>query len=133
MDGAVVLDKPSGITSHSVVLAARRLLSESRIGHLGTLDPMASGGLVLLVGPANRLARKGQAVALEAVPVVIRELELLSVEGPLVRFRARVSAGTYLRSLAHDFGQRMGSGAHLAQLRRTAAGGFAEASAVGLG
>ena len=207
MDGAIVLDKPAGITSHSAVLAARRLLSESRIGHLGTLDPMASGVLVLLVGratrlarfyrdrektyegtirfgfstttydgdgtptsleqlfhpeesairslfqeflgthlqepppfsakkvsgvPSYRLARKGKAVRLAAVPVVIRELELLAVEGPLVRFRARVSAGTYIRSLAHEFGQRMGSGAHLAQLRRTAAGEFAESSAVSL-
>ena len=57
MDGALVLDKPTGITSHSAVVAARRLLSEPRIGHLGTLDPLASGVLVLLLGRATRLAR----------------------------------------------------------------------------
>ncbi len=57
MDGALVLDKPVGITSHSAVVAARRLLSEPRIGHLGTLDPLASGVLVLLLGRATRLAR----------------------------------------------------------------------------
>ena len=57
MDGALVLDKPAGMTSHDVVLTARRLLGEKRIGHLGTLDPFATGVLVLLVGQATRLAR----------------------------------------------------------------------------
>jgi len=57
MDGALVLDKPRGITSHDAVLAARRVLSERRIGHLGTLDPFATGVLVLLVGSATRLAQ----------------------------------------------------------------------------
>lgn len=207
MDGALVLDKPVGITSHDAVVAARRLLSEPRMGHLGTLDPFASGVLVLLLGratrlarfyrdrektyagtirfgfstttfdcdgdatspnrspvlaephlrslfreflgtrrqepppfsakkvsgvPAYRLARKGQAVALEAVPVTIHEFEVVAIEGPLVRFRTRVSAGTYIRSLAHELGERLGMGAHLAQLRRTAVGEFAEPSALPL-
>ena len=207
MDGAVVLDKPSGITSHDAVVVVRRLLGESRIGHLGTLDPMAGGVLVLLVGratrlarfykdwekvyegairfgfatatydstgaatsgdlapclvesevrsvfreflgtrlqepppfsakkvsgvPAYRLARKGKPVRLAAVPVTIHEFELLAVEGPLARFRARVSAGAYVRSLAHDLGQRLGTGAHLAALRRTAVGEFGEAEAATL-
>src|ERR1041385_7432637 len=57
MDGAVILDKPAGITSHDAVAAARRILGERRIGHLGTLDPFATGVLVLLVGRATRLAR----------------------------------------------------------------------------
>ncbi|MGH9784860.1 MAG: tRNA pseudouridine(55) synthase TruB, partial [Terriglobia bacterium] len=57
MDGAVVLDKSEGITSHDAVVVARRVFSEKRIGHLGTLDPFASGVLVLLVGRATRLAR----------------------------------------------------------------------------
>ena len=57
MDGALVLDKPEGVTSHDGVQAARRLLSQRRIGHLGTLDPFATGVLVLLVGQATRLAR----------------------------------------------------------------------------
>ena len=57
MDGALILDKAEGISSHSAVLAVRRLLSEPRIGHLGTLDPFACGVLVLLLGKATRLAR----------------------------------------------------------------------------
>jgi tRNA pseudouridine55 synthase len=56
-DGLLVVDKPSGPTSHDVVAVARRGLGTSRIGHTGTLDPMASGVLVLLVGRATRLAR----------------------------------------------------------------------------
>ena len=205
MNGAVVLDKPEGITSHDAVVAARRLLSEARIGHLGTLDPFAGGVLVLLLGratrlarfyqdrqktyegairfgfstttfdcdgdptspdcppvlsepelrslfreflgtrpqqpppfsakkisgvPAYRLARKGRTVTLKAVPVTIHELDLVALEGPLVRFRTRVSAGTYIRSLAHELGQRLCVGAHLAQLRRTSVGEFTEASAL---
>lgn len=207
MDGALVLDKPAGITSHDAVLAARRLFAEQRIGHLGTLDPFASGVLVLLLGratrlarfyqdrdksysgtirfgfptttydlegeaatpdcapvldetelhslfreflgkrlqqpppysakkvsgvPAYRLARKGQAVSLEAVPVTIHELELVAIEGPCVRFRTRVSAGAYIRSLAHELGQRLGVGGHLTALRRTAVGEFEESSAIPL-
>ena len=208
MDGAVVLDKPQGMTSHDVVLAVRRLLGTPRVGHLGTLDPLATGVLVLLLGeatrfaqfyrdrekayeglirfgfstdtfdstghptspeqavalneaqlrrlfqefigtrlqqppsfsakkvsgvPAYRLARKGKAAPLEAVPVTIRQLELLSVEGDCARFRACVSSGTYIRSLAHELGQRTGVGAHLAELRRIAVGEFTLARAVTLG
>ena len=201
MDGAVVLDKPEGITSHAAVLRVRRLLSEPRVGHLGTLDPFATGVLVLLAGNATRLARfyrdrqktyrgtirfgystdsfdctgsptsspqepsldadelrrlfgefvgtfdqqppplsakkvsgvrayrlarKGKEPRLSPVRVSIQELDLLSVEGPLAVFQARVSSGTYIRSLAHDLGARMGVGAHLAELRRTAVGEFGE-------
>ena len=207
MDGAVVLDKPQGMTSHDVVLAVRRLLGKPRVGHLGTLDPFATGVLVLLLGaatrlaqfyrdreksyeglirfgfatdtfdstgrptsaqqavalevaplrrlfqefigtrlqqpppfsakkvsgvPAYRLARKGQPIPLEAVPVTIRELELFSIEGDCARFRARVSSGTCIRSLAHELGQRMGAGAHLAELRRIAVGEFTLAQAISL-
>lgn len=207
MDGALVLDKPQGVTSHAAVVAARRLLSEGRIGHLGTLDPFATGVLVLLVGhatrlarfyrdrdktyrgtirfgystdtfdltgtptspeqtpaleeaelrrlfrdfegtqqqqppafsakkvggvPAYRLARKGRAVQLAPATVTIHILELGGIEGPLVRFQARVSSGTYIRSLVHDLGQRIGVGAHLAELRRTAVGEFTEAAAIPL-
>ena len=207
MDGALVLDKPTGITSHSAVVAARRLLSEPRIGHLGTLDPLASGVLVLLLGratrlarffgereksysgtirfgvstttydcegeptsrdcgpvlsepelrslfceflgkrlqepppysakkvsgvPAYRLARKGRTVTLEAAPVTIHELELVAIEGPQVRFLTRVSTGTYIRSLAHELGQRLGVGGHLIELRRTAVGEFTEPLAIPL-
>ncbi|MBI3896155.1 MAG: tRNA pseudouridine(55) synthase TruB [Acidobacteria bacterium] len=207
MDGAVVLDKPRGMTSHDAVVIVRRMLAEPRVGHLGTLDPLATGVLVLLLGtatrlaqfygnrekeyegvirfgfstdtfdgtgrptsaqqavalgepqlrslfqeflgtrlqqpppfsakkvsgvPAYRLARKGRSAPLKAVPVTIHELRLLSVEGDLAQFRARVSAGTYIRSLAHELGQRLGTGAHLAELRRTAVGEFTLAQAVSL-
>src|SRR5215212_7469490 len=57
MDGVLVIDKPEGLTSHDVVSAARRLLGEKRIGHTGTLDPVATGVLPLVCGRATRLAR----------------------------------------------------------------------------
>src|SRR5215207_5462474 len=57
MDGILIIDKPEGWTSHDVVARARRLLREKRIGHTGTLDPFATGVLVLLVGRATRLAQ----------------------------------------------------------------------------
>ncbi|MSO23527.1 MAG: tRNA pseudouridine(55) synthase TruB [Acidobacteria bacterium] len=205
MDGALILDKVEGITSHTAVMQMRRLLKEPRIGHLGTLDPFATGALVLLLGKATRLARffvdrgktyegtmrfgyetdtydrtgnamspdsnpaldaaalrrafaefsgpqmqqppvvsakkvggvpsyqlarQGRAIPLDPVPVTIHTLELISVHGPCADFRARVSSGTYIRSLAHDIGKRMGCGAHLARLRRTSVGEFALERAV---
>src|SRR3990172_7797053 len=207
MDGVLVLDKPRGMSSHAAVVATRRILGESRIGHIGTLDPFSTGVLVLLVGqvtrlaqfyrerekvyegtirfgfstgtfdctgtptsveqvprldeqslrnllqevvgtylqqpppfsakkiagvPAYRLARKGKPVPLAPALVTIRELDLLSVEGPLVLVRVRVSAGTYIRSLAHDLGWRLGVGAHLYQLRRVAVGEFHQNQALSL-
>ena len=57
MDGLLIVDKPSGPTSHDVVARVRRVLGERRIGHTGTLDPMASGVLPLVLGRATRLAR----------------------------------------------------------------------------
>src|SRR5678809_1035027 len=57
MDGVLVVDKPEGLTSHDVVSAARRLLGEKRIGHTGTLDPLATGVLALVCGRATRLVR----------------------------------------------------------------------------
>src|SRR5512132_4473272 len=57
MDGVIVIDKPEGLTSHDVVVAARRLLGEKRIGHTGTLDPLATGVLPLVCGRATRLVR----------------------------------------------------------------------------
>ncbi len=206
-EGALILDKPAGITSHDAVQAARRVLGEPRIGHLGTLDPFATGVLVLLIGratrlaqfykdrekvyegtirfgystdtfdltgqptssrkdctleesvlrrlfldlqgtyvqkppahsakkvcgvAAHRLARRGEQVDLAPVPVAIHQLELRSIAGAEVQFYARVSAGTYIRSLAHDLGERLGTGAHLAALRRISVGEFTLASAVPL-
>ena len=207
MHGALILDKPEGISSHSAVQKARRLLAERQIGHLGTLDPFATGVLVLLIGNATRLARfyrdrdktyegvirfgfstdsydrtgaptspalspqlneadirghlaaflgarlqtppgisakkvggiraykltrQGELPILTPVPVTIHELEMTSLEGPFLGFRARVSSGTYIRSLAHELGERLGVGAHLHQLRRTAVGEFALSRAITL-
>src|SRR5437870_13405211 len=57
MDGALIIDKPAGMTSHDVVAAVRRVIGERRVGHTGTLDPFATGVLVLLIGRATRLAQ----------------------------------------------------------------------------
>ncbi len=74
--------------------------------------------------PAYKLARKKKEVALEPVQVEIKEFEILSVEGDRASFRARVSSGTYMRSVAHEMGQQLGCGAHLESLRRTAVAEF---------
>jgi len=81
---------------------------------------------------AYELARQNQPVRLEPVEVEIYALELLGIEGESVRFAVECSGGTYVRSLAHDFGQRIGCGAHLAGLRRTAVAEFKESRAVTL-
>ena len=207
MDGVLIIDKPSGPTSHDVVARVRRLTGERAVGHLGTLDPMATGVLPLLLGrmtrlarfyvnaeksyegaircgfatdtydaqgepvgethavslrledlrelakdfvgkiqqvpppfsakkiagvPAYKLARKKKPVALEPVTVDVHEFEVVSVNGDSARFRARVASGTYLRSIAHDLGKRLGPGAHLAELRRTVVGEFSLKEGVGL-
>jgi tRNA pseudouridine55 synthase len=207
VNGALVIDKPVGLTSHDVVNRVRRLTGERSVGHLGTLDPMATGVLPLLLGnmtrlaqfytaaektyegeirfgfatdtydadgepvgeqkrvhldadqlrrlagefvgvieqmpppfsakkirgvPAYKLARKKQPVKLQPAKVEIREFAIVGVAEDRARFRARVASGTYLRSVAHDLGQRMGTGAHLASLRRTAVGEFGVEEAHGL-
>jgi tRNA pseudouridine55 synthase len=202
MNGVVVIDKPQGLTSHDVVNRVRRILGQRSVGHLGTLDPSATGVLPILTGsltrlaqfytrsekvyegvirfgfatdtydaegepttparnvhleveqlralaaefrgildqapppfsakkiagvPAYKLARKKQEVTLKPVTVEIKELEILAVDEvnpDRARFRARVASGTYMRSLAHDLGQKLGCGAHLASLRRTAVAEF---------
>ena len=216
MDGLLVVDKPSGPTSHDVVARMRRVLREKRIGHTGTLDPMATGVLLLVVGKATRLAKflsagdksydaivrfgfatdtadaQGRPVgpvseqpmpsrdaidaALDAfrgtflqqppafsakkidgqrsyklararrtagsdtvgsdpvgsdtVPapapasVATTRLEIVSIEADRVTLRVDCSAGFYIRSLAHDLGERLGLGAHLTALRRTRTGDF---------
>ncbi|MGA9641750.1 MAG: tRNA pseudouridine(55) synthase TruB [Terriglobales bacterium] len=207
MNGVLVVDKPAGMTSHDVVNRVRRMLGQRSVGHLGTLDPSATGVLPLVVGsftrlakfythcekgyegeirfgfatdtydadgeattaaqevrlergqiealaesflgtveqmpppfsakkiggvPAYKLARKQREVALKAVPVEIKEFTILEVEGDWVTFRARVGSGTYMRSIAHDMGQKIGCGAHLARLGRTAVAEFGLAEAHGL-
>ena len=197
MNGLLILDKPQGFTSHDVVARVRKLTGERSIGHLGTLDPMATGVLPLLLGkftrlaqffvqdgkrytgsirfgfatdtydaegecvgdvvapaltleqireqaggfqgwieqvpppysakkiagkPAYKLARAGVAVDLRPVRIEVRRLELQRYEAPLAYFDMEVSSGGYIRSIAHDLGQRLGCGAHLASLRRVQAG-----------
>jgi tRNA pseudouridine55 synthase len=199
MNGVLIIDKPAGLTSHDVVNRVRRILQQRSIGHLGTLDPMATGVLPLVTGsltrlaqfyttsekcyegtirfgfstdtydaegeptsapqqiilrpeeieslaarfrglieqippafsakkiqgvPAYKLARKQKAVILKPVQVEIKEFEILNVEADRARFRARVTSGTYMRSVAHDMGQALGCGAHLESLRRTAVAEF---------
>ncbi len=79
--------------------------------------------------PAYKLARKKQEVELKAVEVEVREFEITGAEGDRCQFRCRVSSGTYVRSLAHEMGQKMGCGAHLASLRRTQVAEFGLAEA----
>ena len=199
VSGLLVLDKPAGMTSHDVVSLVRRATGERSIGHLGTLDPMATGVLPLLLGkytrlaqffsqadkqytgtirfgfatdtydfegaaaaepqpqpldleqlralatnfhgemdqmppvysakklggvPAHKLARAGLPVPVKIARIVIHHFELLSLEDELASFTITVSAGGYVRSVAHDLGQLAGCGAHLASLRRTRAGAF---------
>ncbi|MGA3087320.1 MAG: tRNA pseudouridine(55) synthase TruB [Terriglobales bacterium] len=204
MNGVLILDKPARLTSHDVVNRVRRILGQRSVGHLGTLDPAATGVLPVVFGnltrlaqfyshsektyegairfgfatdtydadgepttpppeenklvpidvcelralalqfqgiirqmpppfsakkiggvPAYKLARKKQEVVLQPVLVEIKEFEILSAAGDQATFRARVASGTYIRSVAHDMGQRLGCGAHLASLRRTAVAEFA--------
>jgi tRNA pseudouridine55 synthase len=199
MNGLLVLDKPSGITSHDVVAIVRRATGEKSIGHLGTLDPMATGVLPLLLGKytrlaqffgqadkhytghirfgfatdsfdadgipvaetqpltqsleqlrelgrrfqgeldqlppifsakkingvaAHKLARAGAEVAVKPARIKIHSFELTSLEGDSAAFSMSVSAGGYVRSVAHEMGQLAECGAHLSSLRRTCAGAF---------
>jgi tRNA pseudouridine55 synthase len=206
-DGLLVIDKPGGLTSHDVVQRVRKLLGTRRVGHGGTLDPDATGVLLVAVGQATRffpflskenkvyegLIRLGYATdtydasgrpaaapcpvlpgraAIEAAmkafegdilqtpprfsakklagkPVYKRaraeeEFTLAPVaitvtrfspgeyHPPVLAFTAACSAGTYIRSLAHDLGQILGCGAHLAALRRTSVGPYTLDEAVPL-
>jgi len=204
VNGVMVVDKPASWSSHDVVARMRRITGEGSIGHLGTLDPMATGVLPLVLGrmtrlaqfytaseksyegtirlgvatdtydcdgdpvgsaqeahvtleelrqvsaqfvghiqqipppfsakkikgvPAYKLARRKQEVELEPVEVEVKEFTVCSLEGAAVHFYCRVSSGTYVRGLAHELGQKLGVGAHLANLRRTAVAEFAIAGA----
>ncbi len=199
MDGVIVVDKASGWTSHDVVNKMRRIAGTRKVGHLGTLDPAATGVLPVVIGRATRLAqfytrnekvyegvihfgnstdtydgegvatspvqqitldrdsliavlnrfvgrfpqvppavsakkiggrpsyelaRKQQAVELKAVEIEVYALDLLSMDGADASVRVHCSAGTYLRSIAHDAGAAMGCGAFLKSLRRIASGDF---------
>ena len=207
ISGVLVVDKPEGPTSHDMVRVARRVLGERRIGHCGTLDPLATGVLALAIGQATRLVQflasdvkqydaairfgrttttydiTGEVVvesgerptgaalqaalaafrgthpqrppaysakkvggirahalarrhtrveiALEPVEVTVHELTLTGFDGDVATLRLSVSAGFYVRSLAHDLGETLGMGAVLQSLRRTRAGSFGLGDAVG--
>lgn len=92
-------------------------------GHISQMPPPFSAKKIHGV-PAYKLARKKRVVDLQPVKVEIKEFELLDWNGEQARFRARVASGTYMRSVAHDMGQLLGCGAHLASLRRTGVGEF---------
>ena len=207
MNGLLILDKPAGMTSHDVVAIVRRATGERSIGHLGTLDPMATGVLPLLLGkytrlaqffgqaekaytgtirfgfatdtfdaegepvgepvaltkslaelrelarrfhgemdqvppvfsakkiggvPAHKLARAGKDVPVKAARITIQRFELRWLEGDTAAFGMQVSAGGYVRSVAHELGELAGCGAHLASLRRIEAGVFTLAQAITL-
>jgi len=204
VDGLLVIDKPGGMTSHDVVQRLRRITGEHSIGHLGTLDPMATGVLPLLLGkftrlaqffssaeksytgticfgfatdtydadgtpegprsepsltleqvragavrfrgeikqvpppfsakkiagtPAYKMARAGKPVELKQVSIRIASFQITELAGTKASFVMSVSAGGYVRAVAHELGKDLGCGAHLSSLRRTQAGVFTLADA----
>jgi tRNA pseudouridine55 synthase len=206
-DGAILVDKPAGPTSHDVVDAIRRRFQIKKVGHCGTLDPNATGLLIIVLGrgtklserlmgddkvyegtikfgestdsydsdgeltgslpvmpmtldelneeaatfigdlmqvppmvsaikkngvPLYKLARKGIEVEREPRLIHIYNFRFTEYTEPLGKFRAACTKGTYIRSLAHDLGQKLGCGAHLTTLRRCASGKFDVAEALPL-
>ncbi|MBS4066951.1 MAG: tRNA pseudouridine(55) synthase TruB [Chitinophagaceae bacterium] len=199
-EGQVLLiDKPLEWTSHDVVAKVRNTIKIKKVGHAGTLDPLATGLLILCTGkftkrineymarekeytgtftlgavtptydlesepeqfqpfdfvtkelihqtlqqftgnimqvppihsaikqkgkPVYLLARKGVDVELEPRPILISQFEITNIELPILHFRVVCSTGTYIRSLAHDFGKALGCGAYLSSLCRTRIGEF---------
>lgn len=195
----ILIDKPLEWTSFDVVKKIRNLIKIKKVGHAGTLDPLATGLLILCTGKKTKsiesfmaeekeytgtftigqttptydlesevtepvdishithhnlekarvefigsieqtppmhsaikvdgkrlyeLARKGETIARKTRSVIISEFELTKVDLPHINFRVVCSKGTYIRSLAHDFGEALGVGAHLSSLRRTRIGEF---------
>ncbi|MCE2694581.1 MAG: tRNA pseudouridine(55) synthase TruB [Verrucomicrobiota bacterium] len=199
ISGVLLVDKGPDMTSHDVVAVARRCLNMKKIGHCGTLDPMATGMLILVLGngtrlsdllmsedkeyvgtmtlgattstqdaegeileqkpipeltmeqvtaafnafkgdfyqtppmvsaikiggvPLYKLARKGQEVVREPRFVRVYDYEITRFAPPQIDFRIVCSKGFYVRTYAHDIGQKLGCGAHLSALRRTRSGHF---------
>jgi tRNA pseudouridine55 synthase len=199
LDGALLIDKPAGPTSHDIVAAVRRHFQIDKVGHAGTLDPAATGLLILLLGkgtklseklmgsdkvyegtarfgettdsydadgeiisslpvppltldelnayadqfigdqmqippmvsaikkdgvPLYKLARKGVEVERKPKLIHIYKYRFTEYHEPEGKFRVACTKGTYVRSLIHDLGQKVGCGAHLSQLRRSASGQF---------
>ena len=204
-DGALLVDKPAGPTSHDIVEIVRSQFGIAKVGHAGTLDPAATGLLILLLGrgtklseklmaddkvyagwlrlgettdsydadgevtasapvppldaemlnaaaesflgdqmqtppmvsavkqggvPLYKLARKGIEVPREPRLIHIYNFRFTAYEEPYAAFRVACTKGTYVRSLAHDLGQKLGCGAHLATLRRVVSGRFDVADAI---
>jgi tRNA pseudouridine55 synthase len=207
LDGAILIDKPAGPTSHDVVDAIRRRFQIKKVGHCGTLDPSATGLLIIVLGrgtklserlmgddkvyegtikfgettnsydadgeiletktvppltlellndeaakfigdqmqvppmvsaikmngvPLYKLARKGIEVEREPRLIHIYNFRFTNYSAPLGEFRIACTKGTYIRSIAHDLGQKLGCGAHLAALRRSESGKFSLADALTL-
>ena len=207
LHGALLIDKPAGPTSHDIVDIVRNFFRIKKVGHCGTLDPAATGLLILLLGratklsqkltaddkvyegtmyfgqatdsydaqgkvtdtapvppldcdalnlaareftgdiqqkppmvsavkkdgvPLYKLARKGKTVEREAKPIHIYSYEFYEYTEPAARFRVHCTKGTYVRSLAHELGQRLECGAHLSALHRTQSGNFNVADATRL-
>lgn len=205
--GIFLINKPSGITSHDVVDALRLITKEKTIGHAGTLDPLASGLMIVAIGreftkqianfselgkeylatltlgknsttydaeggltavsnhepseievkavlsdfvgwqeqmppifsakkikgkKSYDLARSGKLVELKPVKVQIKSINLLRYQYPAISFVVEVSSGTYVRSLAHDIGEKLRTGAYLSKLVRTKIGKYPLAQAIDL-
>ena len=198
-EGILLVDKPQGLTSHDVVARMRRVFRIKKIGHAGTLDPMATGLLLIMVGKATKvsqylmshdkeytgtvhlgqitdsqdadgevieerpvpeltedgakelmkgflgdqyqtppmfsakkvngqklykLARQGKTVEREPRVIHISRFDMLTFELPRISFVVGCSKGAYIRTVAHDLGEKIGCGGHLCELRRTAVGKF---------
>jgi tRNA pseudouridine55 synthase len=207
LDGAILIDKPAGPTSHDVVDAIRRRFQIKKVGHCGTLDPNATGLLIIVLGrgtklseklmgddkvyegaikfgettdsydvdgeitaslpvppmtldqlneeaakfvgdlmqvppmvsaikikgvPLYKMARKGIEIEREPRLVHIYNFRFTNYESPIGKFKIACTKGTYVRSIAHDLGQKLGCGAHLATLRRSVSGKFDVADATPL-
>src|SRR3972149_2681084 len=130
MDGVLVLDKPRGMTSHAAVVATRRILGESRIGHLGTLDLFSTGVLVLLVGQVTRLAqfyREREKVYEGTIRFGFSTDTFDCTGTPTSVEQVPRLDETNLRKLLREV-----VGAHLYQLRRVAVGEFHQNQALSL-
>lgn len=201
MDGIFAINKPEGMTSHDVVAIVRKKTGVKRVGHGGTLDPFATGVLVIAVGrehtkqlaqfvkgekeyeteitlgststtddkdgeitpytisqipqlqtiqdllkdflgtiqqtppiysslkingkPAHRRVRKGEEVKLEPREVIIHSIEILSYEYPILRLKIATGPGVYIRAIARDLGQKLGTGGYVTALKRTRVNSFA--------
>src|SRR6266545_2983624 len=137
-DGVLLVDKAEGMTSHDVVALVRRKLQVRKVVHCGTLDPIATGLLLITVGrgkkhggvPLYKLARQGKVVEREPRLVHVYRYTIDRIALPEIDFSLLCSKGFYVRTYAHDIGETLGCGAHLKSLRRTRSGRFDVANAI---